>query len=205
MDYTTLTNAVIENLEIDSADLTRFKVLSSLNSAQLTLLQVLPVEHLTNAIATSKFNLVSGQVAYQWPCDFVRVVSIWVDFANPITIANTGTQATLWEEELFWETIDTIAHTYFPFYDPHLEGGFEIRPTPSINVSNGGRIRYVWKITDISVSQKSLLAPKLQNLLIFRATHLSALVEAYNIELAERYKRLYDEELAKFLPKEETK
>lgn len=205
MNYNTLTGLVVANLEIDSSDLTRFKVLESLNSAQLTLLNILPSEHLINAVATARLNLVENQVAYQWPNDLVRIITVWVDFENPISNTNRGREATKWEQERHFSTMDTIATSRFPFYDPHIEGGFEIRPAPSSSVTNGGRLRYIWRVPDIATDQASLLEPKLQNLLVFRATSLSALVEGYNQKLSGDYNRLYTEELQRFIPKEETK
>lgn len=205
MTYADLTGEVIANLEIDSSDLDRFKVLDSLNSAQLTILNVMPAEHLVNAITTATFNLVANQAAYQWPSDFLRVVSMWLDFSASIDVDNRGVEAVKWNQERFWQTIDTIATSRFPFYDNHVEGGFEIRPKPSANVTDGGRLRYVWRLPEISASQDSLLDDKFKNLLVFRATSLSALVEAYNRELAGDYAKLYQEELSRFMPKEERK
>lgn len=205
MDYDTLTGEVIANLEINSSDLSRFKVLESLNSAQITLLNMLPVEHLRNAVKTSTFDLVQNVVAYQWPPDFLRVLNIWLDFSSSISIDNRGREAMLYENERFFKGISEVSTQNYPFFDTNIENGFEIRPKPSANVTSGGRLRYIYKMLDISTEQKSLLSPALKNLLVFRATALSARVENYNHQLGNEYESYYEKELQNFLPKEERK
>jgi len=215
--YAELTNAVIENLEIDSSDLARFKVVSSINSAQLTLLNILPVDWLKNAVKTTTFNLLKDFKAYQWPSDFIRVRQIWLDYSAAITTTNVGKEASRYDDERFMKVFYGIGSAAYPFYE-HIESGFAIDPIPTtdsgsddtngndISVADGGRMRYVWRIPDIasgSPNQDSMLDDNLKNLLVWRGTSLAAMVENYNQQLAAEMNALYQDELKNFLPKEE--
>lgn len=205
--YAELTDEVVENLEIDndSTSLTRFKVVASINSAQKTLLNILPVEYLKNAVRTSTFDLEEDTADYQWPSDFVRVVQMWLNYSAAITYENEGKEAALYVPNKFMEPITNLAKEFMPMYDINIEGGFRIAPLPTTDMVNGGMLRYIWQVPDISTTQDSMFEEELKNLLVFRATALSANVENYNPKLAADYKDYYDKELAGFLPKENKK
>ena len=79
--YTELVNGVAANLQIDAAgdDISRLQVAENLNRAQLTLLTVLPVFWLDNAVKTARSKLISGRSDYRFPSDFLRFVACgWI-------------------------------------------------------------------------------------------------------------------------------
>lgn len=203
--YAELTSEVLANLEIGTSDLTRFKVLEHLNSAQLSLLNSLPIPLLNDVVKTSLFNLTNGVSAYQWPPDLIRFSQMWLNFSAGITLTAPGAEVSLWTPDTFIAPIKDVATTSYPYVDIDIEQGFAIYPTPTASVTEGGRIRYVYKIPDIATSQPSLLNANLKNLLVFRATAMSAMIENYNHELASKYDEYYREELATLLPKSEKK
>lgn len=178
-------------------------VIDALNAAQLMLLNTLPVFHLKNAIKTAKFDLVENTGAYQHPSDLIRIYQIWLDYSAAITESNAGAEATAYDEMNFIRPFWEVGSSRYPFYDPHVENGFAISPVPSADMSNGGRIRYVYKLPAISRTQPSLLADNLRNLLVFRAVAQCAGIEGYDAALAKQYEQLFENELAAFMPKEE--
>lgn len=202
-----LKSEVLANLELGSSDATRFKVFESLNSAQLTLLNILPIEYLKNAVKTAKFNLVNGNARYQWPDDFIRIVQMWISYSAGISSAAPGREASLYNPEETIVPIGRLASANFPFYDIHTEGGFELQPIPSLDLTAGGRLRYVYQLPAISETddQDSLLEADLKNLLIWRATALSCMVDNYNPQRAAQYEKLYQQELQSFKPKGEVR
>ncbi len=208
--YAELTAEVVANLEIDSSDLSRYQVVEKLNIAQLEIINILPNKWIANIIKTATFKLLGPVVVdchlYQWPDDFVRFVQAWADFNNPITRTNRGTPLYEWIAENHHQTIDQVATTLYPMINIQIEGGFEIRPSPSVPfVIDGGALRYVWKPPAIAAAgpQPSLLNYNLKPLLVHRGTQLSALVDNYRPDLSAEMKKLYDEDLANFMPKKE--
>lgn len=205
--YSELTEEVVANLEIDSSDLDRYQVVEKLNLAQWELINMLPFKWIANIIKTTKFNLLApsnpNNHLYQYPNDFVRYVEAWVDFSNSITRDNRGTPLYEWVADNHHLTIDQVATTKYPFIDIEREGGFEIRPAPTAAVTDGGAIRYVWRIPAIDTLQPSLLNYNLKPLLIHRATELCALVDNYRPELSAAQKTLFQETLQGFMPKRE--
>lgn len=208
-----LVSAVIGKLELDAAgaaDIARFQIYESLSEAQLHLMNILPIKYLSEGIKTTLFNLITNEAEYQWPTldfPFLRYVSLWVDFANAIVMTggtvNPGKRVVEYDADVHHLPINQVATTNYPFVDLNVEVGYMIYPVPSVGVTDGGRLRYIYKPKDISASQDSLLNPGLKNLLIFKATPLSALVDQYRPDLAKVYEGFYDKELAQFLPKEE--
>lgn len=203
IEYTELTNAVIGNLEIDSNDMDRYKVVENLNTAQLELLNTLPTKYVSNIVRTTWVDLSQNVVAYQWPNNFLRYLQLWLDFSAAITVDNRGREATTFEADKYLRPISDIATARFPFIDIEIEGGYEIRPKPSADLAHGGRMRYVYKPQPISTNQPSLLNYNLKNLLVYKGTQISALIDNYRPDLAGAFEKLFDKELAKFMPKKE--
>lgn len=201
--YTELTEAVIGNLEIDSNDMDRYKVVENLNAAQLELLNTLPTEFISNIVKTTFVNLIQNVVAYQWPNDFLRFIQLWIDFTAAITTDNRGREATLFKAGNYLRPMMDVASTRFPFIDIEIEGGYEIRPKPSAALAHGGSMRYVYRPQPIATNQPSLLNYNLKNLLVYRGTELSALIDNYRPDLADRFNKLRSEELNNFMPKKE--
>jgi len=205
--YSELTNDVLGYLEIDSNDLTRFKVVESLNHAQEHLLLILPLKFISNAIKTVKTDLIAGKPDYQMPSDYIRFISLWVDYAQPITYANPGKICTPLPDEsvVFIGNKTQFASKNYPAVDLNVENGYAIYPIPDQNITDGIRLRYVYSLPNISTNQDSLLRYSLKNLLVYYATSLSALIENYRPKLASAMQQLFQDELSKLLPKEERK
>jgi hypothetical protein len=213
---TELSSAVIGKLELNASDaalLAKFQVYENLSEAQLELMNVLPIQYLSEGIKTVLFPLELNESEYQWPTvdfPFLRYVSLWVDYDNPIVMGgvapasiNPGKRCLEYDASIHHTTPDQIATQNYPFIDLNVEVGFMLYPVPDINVTDGARLRYIYKPTDITSSQDSLLNPGLKNLVIFKATALSALVDQYRPDLATKYENMYDKLLSRYLPKEE--
>jgi hypothetical protein len=204
IDYSELKDAVVGELEIDATDADRYEFDANIITAQLGILNSLPFKYLKNAIKTVKFNVSIGVNLYQWPDDFIRHVRLWVDYANPITASNEGSQVTEYDDQAYHaKTVGQMATKRYPYGDYDVEGGFGIYPVPDADVTNGFRLRHVWQIPNPTSIQPCLLEYNLRNLLILRTTELCALVDEFNVQLADRMNKLYAEELAKFLPKKD--
>ena len=205
--YSELTSEVVANLEIDSSDLSRYQVVEKLNIAQLEIINTLPSKWIANIITTRRFNLLDpsnpNNHLYQYPGDFLRYVEAWIDFVNPITRDNRGSPLFEWIADNHHQTIDQVATTLYPIIDIEREGGYEIRPAPTVAVEGGGVLRYVWRVPAIDTDQPSLLNYNLKPLLLHRGTELSALVDNYRPDLSSAHKKLFEENLAKFMPKRE--
>ena len=200
--YTELTDAVIGNLEIDSNELDRYQVVENLNRSQLEILNTLPTRFISNVVKNTWVNFSAGVSMYKWPNDFLRFVKLWINYSAPV-IPEKGKEATIYKSENFFKNLSDIGTQNFPFVDIEIEGGYEIAPTPNGDLDYGGYMRYVWKPQPISSNQNSLLNYNLKNLLVNRAIQLSCLMDNYRPDLAKEFEKLFDKELAKFMPKKE--
>ena len=201
--YAELTTEVIQNLEIASADLSKFGVVEKLNEAQLDLLNTLPSRYLSNATRTGMIDFTLDTALFQFPDDFIRFLQLRVDYTAAITETNRGTECLEWESDKHFQGIDAIATKNYPFVNLEIEAGFEVRPAPGATVTNGIWLKYIYRLPDIATGQNSLLHQGFKNLLIHRATQLCSMVDNYRPDMAGRFKKLYDEELQRFLPKRE--
>lgn len=201
--YLDLSSAVAGNIRVNynPTDLARFQVEENLNAAQRHLLATVPVRFLSEAIKTVRTDLVSGIPDYQWPSDFVRFLKAWVKWTSGSTyqeceeVSMGGLDRTL--------SYDAQPRTSFPKIELNAERGFYIKPAPKANCSEGIRLRYIYQLPAISEAQNSLLDVKWKNLLVFKATALSALVEGSKPDLAQGFEALFSKELERLLPKSE--
>jgi|GEM_PF-2198550 len=201
--YNDLVDDVCGFLQIRITDKDKFRVDISLNRAQDHLLGILQPRHLVNAIRTWRGHLVNGEPAYQWPADFRRFLKMWVDFDNSISKTNMGYPAIPVGDTELWDVanIDLLPDKQHPKVSLGIEGGFELQPTPTQNVTEGWRLRYVAVLPKISESQQCILHARLRNVLTFYATSLSALVEEFSMALHKEFKDYYKEELEQLQPK----
>jgi hypothetical protein len=202
--YTELKNAVVGQLEIDADDAARYELDGNLAAAQLGILNALPFKYLTNAITTTKLDIDTGVHLYQWPSDYVRLIELWLDYA--VTIDESagvyGNKAQVYDGEgAHVVNIASLATKRYPYVDDNVEGGYGIYPVPSANVTDGQRIRYIWKLPNPTSVQNCMLEYNLRNLMVFRATSLCALVDEFNVALSAKMEDLYAKELQTFLPK----
>lgn len=205
ISYEDLSLEVASRLRINSTDRDRFKVQDSLNHAQRFLINSLDKKYLNNAIRTIKGKLLKGEPAYQLPTDFVRHIAIWISYTAAITAATPGKPATVvGEDEIDINNRNKPATTTYPQISYGAENGFELRPIPSADQTNGWRMRYIYLLPDINSSQNCMLKDNLKNLLVLYASSLSAMVDGYSEKMAAGYLAEFNEELKLFLPKEES-
>lgn len=212
---TELVSAVVGKLELNASSaslISKYQIYENLSEAQLGLMNILPIQYLSEGIKTVLFNLELNEAEYQWPTvdfPFLRYVALWVDYDNTIVMTGAsvvpGTKVIEFDADIHHLPPTTIATQNYPMMDLNVEVGFMLYPVPDLAVTNGGRLRYVYKPADITSIQDSLLNPGLKNLLIFKATALSALVDNYRPDLAVKYEGMYDKELRGYLPKDEVK
>ena len=204
IDYSVIKNQIIKNLQIDatSADVDRFQIQESVNAALLTILNILPPQYLTNAIATKTYPLVKNNNLYQLLDDYVKPVNVWIDYSNPITMKNPGRRAIIYGlSGMFVSNPAKLASKLYPVVDPNIEKGIAIYPIPDKTIQNGLRIRYVYKQPDISEKQPCLLDLRLKNILIYLATERAASTEGYDLELADKYAKMAEREIETLTPK----
>jgi len=190
-------------LQINTGDTDKYQTLSALNRAQLHLLNILPTRLVANAIRTWRWKLVQDIAQYQWPADYIRFVSLELNYSDPITETNPGRPAREVKESaaLFDDSnVDLLPTTDYPAVATDLEGGYHIRPIPTADVIDGQRCRYVYQLPDISNTQPCLLWPNLRNLLLFYATSLSATIEGNSLGLQKEFFGYYQEELERLVP-----
>jgi hypothetical protein len=202
--YTELKNAVVGQLEIDADDAARYELDGNLAAAQVGILNALPFRYLKNAITTTKATLTTAIFLYQWPSDFVRLVEIWFNHLESIDPADGkhGNKALVHDgENSYIQNIAKIATKRYPVVDLEVEDGYGVYPVPDVTVTNGIRIRYVWRIPNPTSTQDCLLEYNLRNLMVYRATSLCALVDEFNVALSAKMEDLYAKELQTFLPK----
>lgn len=212
MTYSSLSSEVCGYLQIDTSDIAKFQVQNTLNRSQTFLLNILPQKYLTEFIKTVKGDLDDDQPLYQLPADFIRLLvheddgmcSLWIDYDGYITQSNEGYQCRLVDEQSL--LINNINNPYSqtrPKVSLGTEGGFEIRPIPTVAVTHGWRMRYIYKLPNISSGQNCMLRVNLRNLLVFKATSLSAAVEGSHLELTKEFENHFEKELQLFIPKRE--
>lgn len=202
MTYASLTDQVIDNLEISSTDLDKYKVPYHINQAQLKLLNIVDFKWLDNAIKTVLFNLAAHTFRYQWPNDFLRYYKLWLSYSSQLSSISAGIEAIPYDMELHMEPMGAVSSENFPMVDIDTEGGFEIAPTPTVTQTNGGRLRYIQKLPTISAAQDCLLHPRFESLLIHNATAMSAAVDNYRPDLAKFHQAEFDREIKPYLPKD---
>lgn len=204
--YLELKNAVVGYLRIENtaADVTRFDIDNKLNDAQTHILATISHKYIRNALKTVKGALANGVVAYQWPSDFLRIKSLWLDYGAQISITNYGRPARYQEDITDRSSQNRIPTTEYPLYSANVEEGFEIAPAPAADQANGFRLRYIQTLLTISSSQDCMLPPNLKNLMTFYSTHLCALIDGYNKELSATMLDDFKDEQGKFLPKIES-
>lgn len=198
--YTELTNETIAFLEINSTDLSKFSVVENLNFSQRELINALPVSSFNNMLKRSVFNLAANVSSYQFPGDFARFKQLKIDYSAAITASNKGKEASVFNSEKGILDVQELGTKNFPFVDLTVEKGFEISPIPTVAVTDGGWLNYVYIPPDISTTQDSMFDKRLKNLLIYKAVSLSALIDNYRPDLHERFKGLYIDAISSLLP-----
>jgi len=203
-----LTTEVVDSLEIDITDLARYKVYAHLNQAQDWLAATLPFKQLPDVIIDLLIDSVANQANYTWPdgtlysssAEFARFYEMYISTAS-ITRAAPGERALIYDREIHKLPITEYGTTDFPFVDPDGATEFIVHPAPTGVVTDFLRLLYVPKLIRIAASVDCPLNYRFKNLMLYRATRLSALVENYRPELAAEFMKLEESELARFMPK----
>ena len=209
IDVRDLVNEVAGILEINQSDYTKFKVLTNANTAQTELVGILPVKYLRDINTKTRLNLKADTAIYQWPDDYLRFLNAWVNYSAEISESERGIPVFEYKPDYHYQSIKDIATANYPFIDPNLEGGYEVRPAPSADQDLGLLLEYVYEPPDMSIEavaandQDSMLHSSLRPLLLYRTVVLSALVEDYRPELSKEYEEKYDKLLSRLLPKKE--
>ena len=205
-----LSDAIIASLEIDGADLNRFKVYENINSAQDELVGVLPFTELESIIESLLIDTVGAQQRYAWPDgtlyssarEFVRFVEVHLSTDQvPITDLAPGFKCIKYERERHPFPITTYGTDQIPFVDINEKDEFRFFPAPVGTIIPGIRLDYVGKAVRVSNTISCELNYRLKNFVLYRATQLSCLVEEYRIKMSGDFKKLADNELKKLLPK----
>ncbi len=202
VSYTDLKTEIAGFLQIDTGDVDKYQIESTVNRAQILLLNILPATFLLNAAKTKRLNLIANN-DLQYPTDLVRTLSLWIDYANSITATNKGRAMRIVQDmDIDQAANKTVIPTAdFPVASMGAYGGWELRPLPSINVTEGLRVKYIKSLPIISSSQNCLLQSNLINMLVFISTSFSATVNNYSPEKADRYWGYFMFELQGLAPK----
>jgi len=198
--YADVLAEVAGNLQMDPTDtelLSKFDILNKANAAQRAILRKAPVTQIDNILKSVTGDLSINVAYYQWPSDFIRVSDLWVDYDSTISDTNIGNEAVLAPKGIFnARSLDKRPSQIYPSFF-WVDGGFELRPIPDGNVTDGFMLKYVYEIPDMAPStQDSLLRSDLQNALVFKTTELCALVDEFSPEMANRFGQLFMDEIA---------
>lgn len=199
-----LVAAIAGNIKIDNnaTDVARLQVYRNINNSILYLLNHLPIELLgSECIKTVTFNLTINMPAYQWPSDYVRFKAMWLRY-NATSSRREVRPLEKSESLEAAANLDLRATMEFPRVDLQTERGFTISPSPSANVTDGGRLRYIYKHPDVSASQNCLFDERWKTLIIERASGLCTLIEGQGKGLEMDWMKLFEDDFGKFVSKE---
>jgi len=192
-------------LQIRTEDRDRFQVYQSLTLAQIHLLNILEPRFLTACIETQTANLTANTASYTWDEEWhvARALGLWVNYAAAITDQSPGVEAAMVNDTAIFQrcNLDRLPTMEHPQYTLGIAGGFELRPIPTQNVTNGYRVRFVASPRPVTQSENAAVDYGLKPLLVYYATALSATVENYSPQIHQSMMALYAEELKQFLPK----
>lgn len=194
-----LVGEVADNIEIDgntAVNVARFKIYEHLNAAQTEIILAARVAFVDNALQEALFNLADGVNEIQFPSDYLRFVSLSLDFTTAITSSNRGREASEANQGEMQATAFAPIAKYPKF--EIMEDGYRFKPVPSAAVTDGGLIRYLKNLPEITSSQACLLKLGLKPVMVFRATSLSAAVDNYRLDLAKLHKGYYDDGIKAF-------
>jgi hypothetical protein len=195
--YSTLKAEILELLDLDADDATaedRYGILNAVNQAQRSILRQVPLDQVDNILETALGSLLVNVAYYAWPSDFIRIKQVWVDYAAEISDTNLGKPVTeMHNGQFVIGNIDKSPNPQYPKFFM-VDGGWELRPMPTANQTNGYQLQYVYNPPAISDSQPSLLRDDLKNALIFRAAEFSSLKGGNG--KAEYFQKVFLEELS---------
>lgn len=197
MTYAQVSAAVISFLEIDATDASRFRIDSSLTEAQLEIANTLQPEMLRGMAESYINNLALGASEYFLPSDYLRVLQVRLDYGAEINNQNPGEIAYTYQvDQQTALNPGNDATKDHPFYDLVSDPALiTIYPTPSAAQTNGLFIRYIKKPTDIASGTDPVLDDRFRNLLVYKATSTSALVENYRPDLFNVFTQKFDNEI----------
>ena len=202
IDGTVLRNTVLACIELnnDAVTITRFRVWENINSAIVSLLRVVPLCEIDTVVKSRLCDLTIYKSQYQFPTDYARLGGLWVNFGADLS--GWGTHAyecVEAKDRQFYG--NSLHHCRFSKQQPHfmyVEGGFDLRPVPDANQTNGYRIKYIYIPPTVTAGQQCLLRADFTDAIVFKAVQLCCLIDGYNVELSKHYSELYDKELIKF-------
>lgn len=202
-----LSGRVIANLEIDSADLTRYQVYESISLAQKELANILPTEFIQSLLLKAPADLTINQPYVDTPAEYLRFVALFLDYTAQITDTNPGVKARRYSKSDNFLAFSKSGTTTFPMYD--LEGDFStndrilISPTPTATVTGGAEIWYIKVPDDVNATVDAEIHERFEDLIVSRATALSAMIEDYRPDMASQFQNFYLSSLSSYIPKDQ--
>jgi hypothetical protein len=203
--YTDILDGVLSNLEMDGSDaenIARFNVDNNIQAAYRTVCFMFPKKHLKSAARYFKQNLVTSGVHEILKDKYLRLIDIYVDYFNEGSSTDNIVPG---YKALHHSQVDDF-YAGKSFYQPVYEDkvttddklNITIKPLPPTNVTNGLIIHAVENLT-IDASNPCPLDISLKDALIAFATHLSALTDGYNPDLAAGQLKTYEAILRGFV------
>jgi len=181
-----------------AANAASFQVYANLSHVQRYLIRNLPLKEIDVGIKTVQFNLIISVNRVQWPSDYARFLNLWLNYTAAITESVPGRRVREDKEGAMESDIaDFQPSTDYPQFE-YVENGFRFAPVPAASQANGGQIKYVQQLPNISISQDSLLRDDHKALLVYGAAELCASVDDYNIPLSEKMGKLFDRDFQGF-------
>lgn len=192
-------------MQIDKTDYDKFNLPAVFKAAQRDILNSAPIELLTNAIRTRVYDLEEGVSEYLFPPDYLRFYKLWVDYDNAISrdpsSYNDGYEAAP-TDDIKAKSILNPASKYHPKYALKAEHGFELRPIPDSDRTDGWRIRYIREMPAPNTDKNCLLNEKLRNAMIYRSVQLACLTNNYRPNTAKVFGDLFVSSLQNIRDKE---
>ncbi len=209
IDYTTeIMPEVLKNLDLDSTDSeaeAKYQILLSANNAQRTILRKVPIEQVDNILLTVTGPLQINIPYIAWPSDYIRFSKLKVSYTAAISETNLGIKVTKAKDGSFLEfNLDESPSLQNPKWS-YIDGGFELRPKPPQNQTDGYELEYVYNLPAISATQSSLLRDDLFNALIFLTTANAALKGGGKADLGKIYNDKFAVEIRGLWENEQSK
>lgn len=192
-------------LQIDTTDYEKFNLPAIFKMAQRDVLTFAPIELLSNAIRTRVYDLESGVSEYLFPPDYLRFYKMWVDYDTSISrdpdSYNDGYEVTP-VDDIKAKSVLNPASKYHPKCALKAEHGFELRPIPDADKTDGYRIRYIREMPAPNTDENCLLNEKLRNPMIYRSVQLACLTNNYRPQVAAVFGKMFEESLPNIRAKE---
>lgn len=186
---------ILANLDMnnqDNAALTLFRVYENMTLAQRQITMEFPLREIDNAVKTITFNVANGVSQYQFQDDHLKLLALWIDYAAAITASNPGVEVTEGPATGHYPmSADARPSKLFPKWKP-VKNGFDIRPAPTVAVTNGFRMQYIQKLDTLDSTTDPTLRDHLEEALVCLATSFCCAIDDYNLALGTHFRQRYE-------------